>query len=128
MERPSDTPMPLDKAVQVYFPHGGVTKSTLLAAIRRGTLAYEKIGRAYFVTDAGIMEWRRQCHVAANPHGSNTEQLKTAGSLSMDQRRSTQAAALATVRALKRSSESIARGMAASTRPNVTRLKSPSLT
>ena len=57
----TDAPMPLEAAVRVFFPHGGVTKSTLLAAIRAGTLGFEKVGRAYLVTEADISAWRTKC-------------------------------------------------------------------
>jgi hypothetical protein len=40
-------PMPLAAAVKRFFPHGGASKTTLLAAIRAGTLGFEKVGRAY---------------------------------------------------------------------------------
>ncbi len=36
-------PMPLAVAVATCFPHGGITKATLLAEIRRGRLGFEKI-------------------------------------------------------------------------------------
>lgn len=121
----SDAPMPLHAAVQVYFPHGGVTKSTLLAAIKRGGLAYEKIGNAYFVTGADIQHWRAtECRAAANPQGCNTAPQKTDGSLSMAERRSTRDAALASVRALKHSSATTSRAIARSTPGSVIPLKS----
>ena len=53
------TPLPLDAAVKTFFPNGGVTKNMLLLAIRRGVLGFEKIGRAYFVTEADVMQWRK---------------------------------------------------------------------
>lgn len=65
-------PMPLAVAVSALFPHGGVTKSTLLAAIRKGDLAYEKIGKAYFVTEADIAAWRNRCRADACLPGSTT--------------------------------------------------------
>ena len=58
---PPDAPMPLKVAAATCFPHGGVTKSTLLAAIAKGRLAYEKIGKTFFVTEAAVIEWRNQC-------------------------------------------------------------------
>jgi len=53
--------MTLRVAVEKCFPHGGVTLSTLRLEIRKGRLKYEKIGRAYFVTEADILEWRQLC-------------------------------------------------------------------
>jgi excisionase family DNA binding protein len=57
----SDTPMPLSVAVRLCFPHGGATKSTLLAAIRDGKLAYEQVGNRYLVTETDIEAWRETC-------------------------------------------------------------------
>src|SRR5262245_26305954 len=59
----SEPSMPIARAVEVCFPHGGIKPATLMAAIRRGELAYEKIGRAYFVTETDVTEWRKQCRV-----------------------------------------------------------------
>lgn len=56
----SDAPMPLDFAIRRFFPHGGVSKPQMIAAIRRGELRAEKIGRAYLVTPGAIREWRRK--------------------------------------------------------------------
>ena len=64
------TPLPLDAAVKTFFPNGGVTKNMLLLAIRRGVLGFEKIGRAYFVTEADVMQWRKTCRNAARAQGS----------------------------------------------------------
>jgi hypothetical protein len=86
--------MPLQVAVETFFPHGGVTKSTLLAAIRDRRLGFEKIGKTYFVTGADIQQWRdTQCRAAACPQGSITAPPKTDGSLSMAERKSTHSAA-----------------------------------
>ena len=63
------TPLPLDAAVKTFFPNGGVTKNMLLLAIRRGVLGFEKIGRAYFVTEADVMQWRKTCRNAATQQG-----------------------------------------------------------
>lgn len=65
-------PMPLAEAVRICFPFGGVTKSTLLAAIRSGVLDFERIGRAYFVTEANVMKWREKCRGVAKAHGSKS--------------------------------------------------------
>ncbi|MFZ5674425.1 MAG: hypothetical protein ACOZAM_15825 [Pseudomonadota bacterium] len=60
-----NTPMPLKVAVEVCFPYGGLTKSALAYAIRRGDLAYEKVGRSYFVTRRDIEKWRGSSRTAA---------------------------------------------------------------
>lgn len=56
-----DAPMPLEAAVQACFPHGGASKATLLAACRRGALAYAKVGNRYLVTKADIAGWIEKC-------------------------------------------------------------------
>lgn len=81
----TDAPMPLEAAVRVFFPHGGVTKSTLLAAIRAGTLGFEKVGRAYLVTEADISAWRTKCRDEAKARACTS----TKG---QDDRRSTSSA------------------------------------
>lgn len=59
------TPMPLKVAVEVCFPYGGLTKSALFYAIRSGRLAYEKIGKSYFVTRRDVEKWRNLSRTAA---------------------------------------------------------------
>lgn len=122
----SDTPMPLDFAVRRFFPHGGVTKEQMLAAIRRGQLRAEKIGRAYLVTAGDIREWRRTCRVNGCQPGSISGSAKVemrVGSLSMDERKLTLAAALASIKALKKSSAPTSRKRGRSTPPAGTPLK-----
>lgn len=63
--RDDTTPMPLKVAAEVCFPYGGLTKSALAYAIRRGDLAYEKVGRSYFVTRRDIEKWRNSSRTAA---------------------------------------------------------------
>lgn len=53
------TPMRLDEAARVLL-HGLVTKSTLRAAINRGDLIAERIGRILVVTPRAVLDWRRQ--------------------------------------------------------------------
>lgn len=65
------TPMPLETAVQVCFPHGGATVSTLRRAIRAGELAAEIIGRGYMVTARAVQDWRENtCHARAKARAS----------------------------------------------------------
>ena len=115
-----DAPMPLDFALKRFFPHGGVTKQHMLAAIHKGALAAEKIGRAYFVTAGDIREWRKSCRVENCPRGSASGNAKGESpdvSLSMEARKSTLAAALAITQKLKRNSENTLPKRARSTRP-----------
>lgn len=123
--------MPLDVAVARHFPLGGATKATLLAAIRRGDLACERIGRAYFVTDADVKQWRRKCRESASRPGSSSGAALAGqidGSLSMDERKSTLAAAQAIVQALKPGLANTSRRPAGSTQRSGIRLVSPSRT
>ena len=104
----TDTPMPLDFAVRRFFPHGGVSREQMLAAIRRGQLKAEKIGRSYLVTPGAIREWRNTCRVNVSQPASTSASARAGshdGSLSMAERKSTLAAALAITRGLKRNSE-----------------------
>ncbi len=43
-------PMPLSTAIALHFPHGGVSISTMLKAIRQGKLNCSRLGRVYLVT------------------------------------------------------------------------------
>jgi excisionase family DNA binding protein len=74
----TDAPMPISAAVAAFFPHGGVTKATLLAAIRAGTLGFEKVGRAYLVTEADIQAWRAKCREEAKGRVSTSTKEKAA--------------------------------------------------
>jgi hypothetical protein len=102
-----ETAMPLDIAIGKFFPDGGISKEHLLAAIRRGELACEKIGRSYFVTASDIKEWRNRCRAKGSRQGFTSDSGKAVnpdGSLSMEERKSTLAAALAITRRLKKNS------------------------
>jgi hypothetical protein len=63
-------PIPIDVAAAMFFPHGGIKTATLFAAIRKGRLAVEKVGKAYFVTRHDIEEWRKSCRVERSPRAS----------------------------------------------------------
>ena len=65
-------PLPIDVAASMFFPHGGIKTATLFAAIRKGRLAVEKVGRAYFVTRHDIEEWRKSCRVERSPRDSTS--------------------------------------------------------
>jgi hypothetical protein len=102
--------MPLDIALGKFFPDGGVTKEQLLSAIRKGELACEKIGRGYYVTASDIKQWRMKCREKGSRPDCASRTAKSVdsdGSLSMDERKSTLAAALAITKRLKKSSVNI---------------------
>ena len=56
-----DTPVPLKTAVEMFFPAGGVTISTLRTEARYGRLAMMRIGRQDFVTRNAIEEMMKRC-------------------------------------------------------------------
>ena len=114
----TDAPMPLEVAIRRFFPEGGVTIDILRAAIRKGELTCERIGRSYFVTPHDIREWRHKCRVRGSRHGSGSRtgaSVESDGSLSMAERKSTLAAALAITKGLRKSSGNTSRRTAGST-------------
>src|SRR4051812_4243859 len=101
--------MPLEVAIARYFPDGGVTIETMRAAIRKGELMCERIGRAYFVTPTDVKEWRNTCRARGSRQGfvsGSGKAVMPDGSLSMAERKSTLAAALETTKGLKKNSAS----------------------
>ena len=68
-------PMPLDAALRHCFPFAGVTKSTLLDAIRQGKLNCSRLGRGYFVTEAAVQDWITSCRVEKK-QGSGSENVQ----------------------------------------------------
>ena len=78
MDADDTTPIPLSKAVEIFFPYGGATTSTLRGAIRNGLLAYEKLGNRYFVTAKGVSDWRLTCRVNARAATTPKTDMKSA--------------------------------------------------
>lgn len=66
---PND-PVPVGEAVRLFYPAGGVKAATLFQAIRDGSLAFERHGRAYMITRANWEAWRETCHKSAKGRGS----------------------------------------------------------
>lgn len=58
------TPVPLSQAIRLFFPLGGVTKSSLRNEARKGRLVIERIANKDFVTRQAINDMRRRCRVA----------------------------------------------------------------
>lgn len=119
-------PMPLDVAVRVCFPHGGITKSTLLAAIRKGALGFEKVGRTYLVTAADIAAWREKCREEAKGRVCSYASARAARpctSSGTDRLRSAQAAALMMSQALTRPSRNTSQSISGPTPENVISLE-----
>ena len=71
-------PMRLADAAKHCFPMGGVTKHTLLAAIRDGALGYIQIGKAYYVTEADIQDWLNKCRARKRESVSGSVSAKAA--------------------------------------------------
>lgn len=120
-------PMPLDVAARLCFPHGGATKRTLLDAIRKGALGFERVGNRYLTTVADIEAWRKQCRDEARGRVSTSTPARAARpstSSGMDRIALAQAAALAMSRELTRPSRTISPGPSGPTPANVTCLKS----
>ena len=68
--------VPLKEAAELFFPYGGVTKSTLRLAISRGELSYAHLGNKFFVSEADISNWLEKCRVPAKEQvatGSTTK-------------------------------------------------------
>lgn len=121
--------LPLGKAVEKFFPHGGLTVSTLQAAVRSGALGATKLGRSYFVTAEDIQGWVKQCRKSAKPQDCISESAKDApqsGSSSMERARLAQAAALNISKRLKKRLPATCRKDSGPTPDNVTSLASRS--
>lgn len=119
--------MPLDAAVQEFFPHGGATKSTLLAACRKGALAYAKIGNRYLVTEADIQGWIEKCREKQKAQGSglgNAKAAKPDTSSSTEADKSTLDLALTMSGLLKGNLVNTSQVHTGQTQANVIRLKS----
>src|ERR1700730_13196139 len=56
-----DTPLPLDVAVRIAFPHGGMTVSGLRRELKRKGLGPEMIARKQFTTLSAIEQMRKLC-------------------------------------------------------------------
>ena len=128
----SRLPIPLDIAVSKCFPHGGVTKNTLLTAIRKGALGYEKIGNRFFVTESDIENWRSSQCRAPSSHRASTSESAPAGSLNTTSSTRDEKSALDTAEAMRtallKSSASTSRATRGRIRSNVIPLKSKSQT
>lgn len=100
-----DQPISLNEAAEICL-RGLVKVATLRAAVERGELMVERLGRRVLTTPAAVNEWRQRCRV--NPKAqdytscqSDAMERDDFGSSEMERRKLAQAAALATARALK---------------------------
>lgn len=69
-----DTPLRLADAINIAFPHGGMTVSGLRRERDRKRLIVERIAGKEFTTLAHIERMRELCRVEAKVPGSNSEQ------------------------------------------------------
>lgn len=98
-----DTPIPVDKAVSVLLPYGGMTADTLLRAIRKGRLKAERLGRRYYITKRAFDAWRGTCQTALKDLDSDSAREKVGPpsmSSATETKRLAQDAALAICEAL----------------------------
>ena len=58
-----DTPLRLDMAAKVAFPHGGMTAVGLRREAKRGKLVIERVAGKDYTTLNHIRRMREQCHV-----------------------------------------------------------------
>ncbi|HEY0218896.1 MAG TPA: hypothetical protein VGC26_03880 [Afipia sp.] len=69
-----DTPLRLADAIEIAFPHGGMTVSGLRRERDRNRLVVERIAGKEFTTLAHIERMRELCRVEAKASASNSEQ------------------------------------------------------
>lgn len=63
MDRKIEPRIPLSKAAEIFFPHGGITTSSLRTEVRNGRLAVERIAGKDFVTESAIEDMLTKCRV-----------------------------------------------------------------
>lgn len=113
--------MRLADAAKLFFPHGGVTKHTLLAAIRNEKLEFIQIGKAYYVTEADIQDWLGKCRARKKGYISGFANGKAASpsGLSLEDRKNASlAAALRISKALTKPLPTISRNISGQTQAN----------
>ncbi len=69
-----DEPVLLSRAPSIFFPHGGVSVSTLRTEMRKGNLVTERIGGKDFVTAKAIKDMRSRCQGHGSRPASISEQ------------------------------------------------------
>lgn len=119
--------IPVQKAVELFFPYGGIKVATLMAEIRRGNLTYTRLGRAYFVTEQDIEEWVRKCRKLPRDRASiSTGEQGESRPTSSETERTERARASALLRAegLTKRSRPIVSAPSGPTPENVISLKS----
>lgn len=103
-----DAPMTLAEAAQTVL-RGVVKVATLRAAVERGDLTIERLGRVHVVTPRAIRDWRERCRAPAKAPASMPIGGEASGSSAMDLRSVEQAALLQTVAGLTKPCKPISR-------------------
>lgn len=123
---PMKAPMRLKDAIEIAFPHGGMTVSGLRRERDRGNLAIERIAGREFTTLSAIEEMRRKCLGPQKDHGSTSSSQKDdlgSGTSETARINRERAALRETLRELKQSS-SVTSGRSVSRGDRVIPLKS----
>src|SRR5689334_16910351 len=97
-------PIPLKKAVAIFFPEGGVTVSTLRTEARKGRLVLERIGGKDFVTGEAIKKMRELCRTqpkASDSTPAGEKDAKPSGASGMERSKLALVAALENAEKLK---------------------------
>jgi hypothetical protein len=133
MDNPGkNIPMRLSKAAEIAYPLGGMTAAGLRREAIRGNLAVERVAGKDFTTLAAIDEMRERCRrdPRAPVSGSDRAEKKSPrGSSETEKSKSALAAALASVKRLKGSSQIISpRNTGRRANADVIQIKSPSPT
>jgi hypothetical protein len=71
-----DTPLPLEEALKIAFPRGGMTVSGLRREAARGRLVIEKIANRHFTTLRHIEEMRERCRDIPKEYASGLNQKR----------------------------------------------------
>src|SRR6516165_1690192 len=67
-----DTPLRLERAVELAFPEGGMTVSGLRREAAKGRLTIEEIAGKHFTTLRSIDEMRQKCRATAKESASGS--------------------------------------------------------
>jgi hypothetical protein len=105
-----DTPLRIDVAARVAFPHGGLTAAGLRREAARGHLTIERIAGKDFTTLGAIAVMRERCRVQPHRPDSGSENAatgQTSGSSSTPDGKSAQAHLREIAERLKRPSNGI---------------------
>lgn len=105
-----DEPLPLSDAIQAFYPHSGLTVSTLRTAIRKGALEYYHLSKAFCVTKNQLDKWMASCLRNKSPQDcgptAKEESISSSTSSTESACKSAQAALLAKLEKQKQNGSS----------------------